>query len=129
MTSASPAPEAPALEAIAFAFAPLHKRRFGIAVGVATGTLILLLTVVDLLMEGGGVPTDPTFTLDLLGAYFAGYSVTWMGALVGFGWGFLVGAVAGWFLAFIRNVVIATQVFLIRTRAELARTRDFLDHI
>lgn len=129
MTSASPTPEAPALEAIAFAFAPLHKRRFGIAVGVATGTLILLLTVVDLLMEGGGVPTDPTFTLDLLGAYFAGYSVTWMGALVGFGWGFLVGAVAGWFLAFIRNVVIATQVFLIRTRAELARTRDFLDHI
>lgn len=129
MTSASPTPEAPALEAIAFAFAPLHKRRFGIAVGVATGTLILLLTVVDLLVEGGGVPTDPTFTLDLLGAYFAGYSVTWMGALVGFGWGFLVGAVAGWFLAFIRNVVIATQVFLIRTRAELSRTRDFLDHI
>ncbi len=128
MTSARRS-DIPALEAIAFAFAPLHKRRFGISVGVATGLLVLLLTVVDLLVEGGGVPTDPTFSLDLLGAYFAGYSVTWTGALIGFGWGFVVGAVAGWFLAFIRNVVIATQVFLIRTRAELARTRDFLDHI
>lgn len=129
MTSTRPASDTPALEAIAFAFAPLHKRRFGIAVGVATGLLILVLTVVDLLVEGRGVPTDPTFSLDLLGAYFAGYSVTGTGALIGFGWGFVVGAVAGWFLAFIRNVVIATQVFLIRTRAELARTRDFLDHI
>ncbi len=129
MTSTDFAPDTPVLEAIAFAFAPLHKRRFGIAVGVATGTLLLLMTVVDLLVEGRGVPNDPTFSLDLLGAYFAGYSVTWTGALVGFGWGFAVGAVVGWFLAFIRNVVIATQVFLIRTRAELSRTRDFPDHI
>lgn len=129
MTSTRPNPDAPVLEAIAFAFAPLHKRRFGMAVGVATGTLILLVTVIDLLVKGGGVPRDPTFSLDLLGAYFAGYSVTWTGAVLGFGWGFVVGAVAGWFLAFIRNIVIATQVFLLRTRAELARTRDFLDHI
>ena len=129
MTHLSPAPDAPVLKAIAFAFAPLHKRRFGLAVGVATGTLLLVITVVDLLREGAGVPNDPTFSLQLLGAYFAGYTVSWTGALVGFGWGVVVGAVAGWFLAFIRNVVVATQVFLIRTRAELARTRDFLDHI
>ncbi len=116
-------------EAIVYAFASLHKRRFGLAVGVAAGLLMFLLTAVELLVEGPGVPQDPTFSLGLLRSYFAGYSVTWTGAFVGFGWGVVTGAIAGWFLAFVRNIVLASQVFLIRTRVELTRTRDFLDHI
>jgi hypothetical protein len=40
-----------------------------------------------------------------------------------------VGFVAGWFFAFCRNLVLAFSVFLIRARAELNQTRDFLDHI
>jgi hypothetical protein len=59
----------------------------------------------------------------------AGYSLTWKGAFIGLGWGFLVGFVMGWFVAFLRNLVIAASVFITRTREELRATRDFLDHI
>jgi len=44
-------------------------------------------------------------------------------------WGFLSGFVLGWFFAFCRNVVVAGSIFLIRAKAELSQTRDFLDHI
>ncbi|MBA2243901.1 MAG: hypothetical protein H0W11_03025, partial [Gemmatimonadetes bacterium] len=64
-----------------------------------------------------------------LAEYFYGYTVSWPGALVGGFWGFVVGFVAGWFVAFCRNLVIAATLFITRTRAELAATRDFLDHI
>ena len=112
------------------AFLPLHKRRFGIACGVACGTLLALLTVMGVLRAGvAEAQADGTFNLWLLRAYFAGYTVTWPGVLVGFAWGFVVGAVGGWFTAFVRNFMLAVQAFLLRTRVELSRTRDFLDHI
>jgi hypothetical protein len=40
-----------------------------------------------------------------------------------------VGFTGGWFVAFCRNLAIAISVFVTRTRAELAETREFLDHI
>jgi hypothetical protein len=67
--------------------------------------------------------------LGLLSQYFYGYSVTWPGALVGCFWGFITGFVAGWFLAFVRNLALTVAVFTLRTKAELAQTSDFLDHI
>jgi hypothetical protein len=45
------------------------------------------------------------------------------------GWGFLVCFVAGWFVAFCRNLALAISAFMIRTRAEIEQTRNFLDHI
>lgn len=110
--------------ALLLAFAPMHKRAFGTATGVAVALLIALLTVGVLL-----VPGAREFPLGLLRAYFAGYSVSWAGVLIGAGWGFAVGFVAGWFAAFCRNLALAISTFLIRARAELSQTRDFLDHI
>ena len=52
-----------------------------------------------------------------------------LGALVGAVWGGFAGFVFGWFTAFCRNFILAVSLFVIRTRAELARTRDFLDHV
>lgn len=112
------------LPALELAFAPLHKAAFGIATGVAGALSMLLVTVYVLL-----VPRAEGFPLGLLANYFAGYSVSWNGALVGAGWGFLVAFVAGWFVAFCRNVALAITAFSIRTRAELEQTREFLDHI
>ena len=43
--------------------------------------------------------------------------------------GILIGFVAGWFVAFVRNLVIASRVLMIRGKADLAQSRDFLDHI
>ncbi|MEZ4414462.1 MAG: hypothetical protein R3E10_01785 [Gemmatimonadota bacterium] len=109
---------------LAMAFAPLHKRALGTAVGLAVGLVIFLVTAVYLLRS-----PDPGFDLGLLNQYFYGYTVSWAGAFIGAAWGFLVGAVIGWFIAFVRNLVLAVSVFAARTRAELTATRDFLDHI
>ena len=105
-------------------FAPLDKLAFGIAIGTAVGLLIFGITLLDLL-EG----LQSVGGLSLLRQYFAGYSVSFVGALIGLAWGFAVGFCAGWFVAFIRNLVLAVSLFLLRERAELDETRDFLDHI
>jgi len=65
----------------------------------------------------------------LLAEYFYGFTVSWRGAMVALAWGFFVGFVAGWFVAFCRNLTMATLLFVTRTRAELTATRTFLDHI
>lgn len=105
-------------------FAPIDKRAFGAAIGVATGLVIFAATAVDLLVHSA-----PWLGLNLLDEYFAGYSVSWGGAVIGLAWGFAVGFCAGWFMAFMRNLVLAISLFVLQTRAELDETRDFLDHI
>ena len=116
--------EAPVISAMLFAFAPLHKRAFGVAMGVAGATVMAALTIATMLIPGARrVP------MWLLEQYFEGYSVTWPGVLVGAAWGFGVAFVAGWFAAFCRNLALAISAFVIRTKAEIASTREFLDHI
>lgn len=112
------------LPALELAFAPLHKAAFGIATGVAGALGMMLLTAFVHL-----VPRAQDFPLELLATYFAGYDVSWAGVLVGGMWGFVVCFVAGWFVAFCRNMALAITAFSIRTRAELQETREFLDHI
>lgn len=106
------------------AFAPVHKMAFGLAVGVTTGLTLFLVTAVRLLVGPDGVTE-----LVLLSQFLAGYEESWAGAVVGLAWGIVVGFVAGWFAAFVRNLVLASYLFVVRTRAELLATRDFLDHI
>ena len=105
-------------------FAPLDKRAFGAAIGVATGLVIFALTAVDLVML-----SSRWQGIELLKQYFFGYTLSWAGAFIGLLWGFGVGFCAGWFVAFVRNLVMAISLFILQTRAELDDTRDFLDHI
>ena len=44
--------------------------------------------------------------LGLLRAYYPGYSVTWGGSLVGFAYGALTGAVIGWSVASLYNLLV-----------------------
>ncbi len=106
------------------AFAPLHKAAFGAAVGLVCAALMFLATAV-LLITG----QESVIPLGAFSAYFRGYSVTWEGAAIGAAWAGAAGFVFGWFTAFCRNLVIAISVFIIRTRAERAQIRDFLDHV
>jgi len=106
------------------AFAPLHKAAFGAAIGIACALVVFAMTVLSVLR-----PPDPPVPLYLFEQYFTGYSVTWPGAFVGAAWAAFTGFVLGWFTAFCRNLVLAVSLFVIRTRAQLAQTRDFLDHI
>jgi len=65
--------------ALALAFAPLHKRAFGIAIGTACGLTLFLFTAVFLLRD-----PEHGVGLALLSQYFKGYTVSWPGALIGF---------------------------------------------
>ena len=105
-------------------FAPIDKRAFGAAIGVACAVVIVAITVVQLILD-----PQPSLDLPLLSQYFAGYAVTWPGAAIGALWGFITGFCAGWFTAFVRNLVLALSLFFMRSKAELSDSRDFLDHI
>ncbi len=109
--------------ALVLAFAPMHKRIFGTATGIAAAVVIAIATIGSILRA----PADTG--LYLLSAYFRGYHVTWTGVFIGAAWAGGVGFIAGWFLAFMRNFVLATWLLYIRVRANLSQTRDFLDHI
>jgi hypothetical protein len=106
-----------------YLFAPIDKRAFGVAVGVAGAMSIAGLTILDLLVP------NPWPGLALLNQYFAGYSLSWPGALIGALWGFAVAFCAGWLLAFVRNLTLALSLFMVRSRADLDEASDFLDHI
>lgn len=108
---------------MALAFAPLHKAAFGLAVGFTFGALLFIVTLYATVRGG-----FPDF-MYLIANYFPGYTVSWSGAVIGFAWATFAFSVGGWFLAFCRNLSIATSIWLARTRQELAATRDFLDHI
>jgi hypothetical protein len=105
------------------AFAPVHKRALGVAVGLTVALLVFVMTAFHIIAR----PTD--IPVDLLSQYFYGYDTTWRGALIGVWWGFVSGFAAGWFLAFLRNFAVGTWIFVVRAKASLAQTRDFLDHI
>ena len=109
--------------AVVLAFAPLHKRVFGTAIGIAAALCVALATLIAVLR----LPEH--IGLALLSVYFRGYEVSWAGILIGAAWAGAVGFVGGWFVAFVRNFVLATWLLYIRVRANLAQTRDFLDHI
>ncbi len=109
---------------IAYLFAPIDKRALGVAVGTVTGASIALLTAAHLIIQ----PT-PRLDLSLLSQYLPGYTVSWFGMWIGFVWTFTVGFLAGWLVAFTRNLVIGSWLFLTRSRAELTAARDFLDHL
>jgi len=117
-------PSEPLPSELLLAFAPLHKAAFGAAIGTACAVLLLALTALTVLRG-----TQEILNLELLSVYFRGYSLSPTGALIGAVWVGFVGFVFGWFIAFCRNLVVAISLFVIRTRAELARTRDFLDHV
>jgi uncharacterized membrane protein YGL010W len=106
------------------AFAPLHKRALGLAVGITAALVVFAVTAFHILTR----PADG-LTIELLVHYFYGYDTTWPGAAAGAWWSFFSGFVIGWFIAFTRNFMLATWMLIMKTKAELFQTRDFLDHI
>lgn len=63
------------------------------------GSGLFIMTVWLLIKGGRNVGSH----LRLLGHYFPGYSVTWTGSIVGFFYGALIGAIAGWSIGKIYN--------------------------
>jgi len=105
-------------------FAPVDKRAFGAAIGCVSALGVMVLTSIHLLLR-----PEPAINLDLLSQYMPGYEASWSGVVVGGVWALAIGFLAGWFTAFMRNLALALSLFLLRSKAELSVSRDFLDHI
>ena len=65
----------------------LNARAWGISAGMLLGGGLFLATILLVLRGGPNVGQH----LSLLRVFFPGYSVTWLGAFIGFIYGFVVG--------------------------------------
>jgi len=77
----------------------MHATLIGVVLGLIFG-LGLFFATIWLVFKGG---PRPGVHLMLLGQFFPGYSVTFLGSLVGFFYAFAIGFVTGTFLGFLYN--------------------------
>lgn len=80
----------------------LNANILGIVLGILAGLIIFGAT--NFLILKGGEVIGPH--LSLLRNFFPFYSVTFLGSIVGFGYGLLSGYVAGFIIASIYNLVV-----------------------
>lgn len=84
------------------AAAKIHRLTLCLTFALLGGLTIFLITAV--LLIRGGESIGPH--LSLLGQYFPGYSVSWIGSLVGFFWGSLAGGFAGFVFGSVYNRIV-----------------------
>ena len=77
----------------------LNDTILAVVLGLMTGLLVFLAT--NWLVIKGGSPVGPH--LALLSEFFPGYSVSFLGSLVGLAYGAVLGAAAGWSMAWVYN--------------------------
>lgn len=80
----------------------LNATVHGLVFGFSLGLLIFIATI--WLVIKGGTVVGPT--LSLLGQFFIGYRVTWLGSIIGFIYGFVSGFILGYFIATVYNFII-----------------------
>ena len=80
----------------------LNARAWGIAVGLLLG--IGLFAATNVLVIKGGDEVGPH--LALLGFYFPGYTVTFLGSLIGFMYAFVMGYVLGRLIGVAYNTLV-----------------------
>jgi hypothetical protein len=80
----------------------LNATVHGIVTGLVAGLVVFVATN-WLILKGGDV-VGPH--LALLGQFFIGYRVTFMGSLLGFGYAFVVGYLAGYLVARTYNLIV-----------------------
>jgi hypothetical protein len=77
----------------------------GVVTGIIAGLGIFIAT--NWLVLKGGEVVGPH--LSLLGNFFIGYRVSFVGSLIGFAYGFLSGFVIGYFVAWMYNWVVGLR--------------------
>ena len=103
-------------------FPRIHTVALGAAVGLTLGAAMFLLTVFHIFFQ----PDVPIF---LLSQYLIGYALSWAGAFVGLAWGTAIGFFVGVILGFVHNLTIDAWVLVLRARADLSRSRRFIDQV
>lgn len=77
----------------------LDTKAFGLACGILWGLAVLVMTL-WVLWRGGG------HTLVLLDQFYFGYSISYLGALIGLVWGFIDGFIGGCIFAWLYNRLV-----------------------
>ena len=106
-------------------FAKLDPVALGVALGGVCGVGLCIATVM-LMMKSGPV-VGPT--LSLLGHYFPGFTVSWIGTLIGLLEGGGAGFMLGYSIAWLRNLGMRAYADVVQRRAEAEAQRNLLDKI
>lgn len=75
----------------------LNAKNFGLAAGILWGAGMLIMTIASLLADYG------TGLLNLIAGIYPGYSITWLGAVVGAVWGFADAFIGCYVFAWLYN--------------------------
>ena len=75
----------------------LNVKALALATGILWGLVIFLVTYWFLIFGYAGT------LLEKISRIYLGYSVTWYGAFIGLGWGFVDGLIAGAVIALLYN--------------------------
>jgi hypothetical protein len=100
-TEGAERPDSRQAQAAAQALARLNARAWGVSVGLLCG-LGLLIATWTLVLRGGPV-VGPH--LGLLAIFLPGYSVTWVGGIIGFIYAFVLGYALGRLVGTVYNAV------------------------
>ena|ERR1700682_2361360 len=90
-------------ERLARAVLRLNGTILGLVFGIVSGLIIFIGT--NWLVLKGGRVVGPH--LGLLGQYFIGYRVTFLGSFIGLAYGFVCGFAGGWILAWVYNFILS----------------------
>ena len=110
-------------ELLVQAFAKLDRTDLGVALGALVGLTVFAVTNFLILKGGEHIGQN----LLLLSQFFIGYSVTFLGSLVGLVYGFVTGFVLGWSVAFLRNLLISIYLHIVRLKANMSSVQEFID--
>ena len=75
----------------------LNKNAFALALGIVWGLIMFLVTNIDLLRGGAGEH------LNRLSQIYVGYTVSFLGSVIGLIWGFVTMSIAAWVAAWLYN--------------------------
>jgi hypothetical protein len=80
----------------------LNAKILGLILGIVLGLIVFIAT--NWLVLKGGPVVGPH--LQLLGQFFLGYRVSFLGSIIGFFWGFAVGTLIGTTIGWIYNRIV-----------------------
>jgi len=98
------------------AFARMDPVALAVALGSIWALMLFLATTI-LLLKGASDGHQVGTHLGLIGIYLPGYDVTWAGGLLGAAYLWVIGAIAGFFLAVLWNLTHYLYVIMIVVRA------------
>ena len=105
MTNTELSKDQSAVNEVSRAIARIQTGVLTIVFAALGGLGLFLMTAWLVVKDGPNVGAH----LRLLGNYFPGYSVTWLGSIIGFFYGAVVGGVIGWSVGTIYNRVVGIR--------------------